>query len=804
MTSLLADLRYAARALRRSRTTTAIAVLALALGIGVNASSFITIDAMVLHPMAYPRLERIMTLWGTLPKGRTQRTLLSAGDFVDLERASRSFTAIGAYREWQASLTGQSAPERVQASLVTPDFFTVLGMRPELGRTFAGDEQSAGPKRVVVVSDGFWKTHLAASPSAIGKAISLNGANYSVIGVMPDSFDLPLTNEIWAPLVLDPAQSRDREHHDLFALGLLKREISAEQARADVAAIAGRLEREYPHTNRERSLIIDPLRNMSDRVTGHFVLTLFGAAGFVLLLACANVGNLQLARAANREREIAVRAALGASRFQIAREMLAETVLISLASTVVGLLLASWYIAYSKTSIPPIAFQNVPGLRSMHVNLAVVLFTIGMSLVAAVLCTLPAIAQVVRRRMRADLTSVLRAHSTAAASEPARNTLRAGLIVFEIALALVLLVGAGLMVKTFKRLLELNQGFDPKNLLTLQVALPPDHYREAAQKRSFYDHALEKLSTLRQAKAAALFSYLGPADGLLIEGQPEPRAGEPRPGVRAIGPRYFNAMRIPLIEGRAVSDNDGPDAPHVVVISEDVAHHYWPDSDPVGHRIRLNASSGWLTVVGVSGRVIENWFMNEAAPLAYVPYAQFPSSQAMLLVRTAGEPMQVAGPALRELHRVDSDVPVFEVKSMEQQMYEERGGVHAAASTMTSYAVIAFVLAITGIYAVISYFVAARTHDIGVHMALGASRADVLKMTLKRSLLFTALGLACGIPVAALLSRLMSHALFDIVQVDFSTFAVFGALMMAAGLLAAYLPGRRATRIDPMAALRND
>jgi putative ABC transport system permease protein len=322
--------------------------------------------------------------------------------------------------------------------------------------------------------------------------------------------------------------------------------------------------------------------------------------------------------------------------------------------------------------------------------------------------------------------------------------------------------------------------------------------------KSFYDRALEELSSLHQARAAALVSSVGSADGLSIEGQPEPRAREPRPFVRAISASYFEAMRIPLIAGRAISDADSGEAPRVVVISQDVARHYWPHSDALGHRLRLHPHSEWLTIVGISGKVIENWFMNEPAPLAYVPYAQSPSSQATLLMRTAGDPLQAAAPALRQLHRADENVPVFEVKSMEQAMYEERGGVHAAAGTMTIYAVIAFVLAITGIYAVISYFVAARTHDIGVHIALGASRADVLGMTLRQSLLLTALGLDCGIPIAGLLSRLMSHALFDVVQVEFSTFGIFSVLMLASALLAAYLPGSRAARIDPMAALRNE
>lgn len=804
MNSFLRDLRYASRVLLQSRTTTAVAVLALALGIGVNASSFISIQSIVLHPFAYPRLDRIVTVWGTLPKVRTQQTPLSPADFVDIKRQNQSFAAVAAYRSWEASLTGNSTPERLEASLVSPDFFTVLGEQPELGRTFADEPDQGSAPRVVVVSDGFWKSHLAASRLAIGKSISLNGIGYSVIGVMPDSFELPLLNQVWAPLSLDSAQQRDRNHHELMAIGLLKPNTSIGQARADLAGIASRLEHQYPRSDEDRGVLVSPIRAMAEQVTGHFLVTLFGAAGFVLLLACANIGNLQLARATNRERAIAVRAALGASRWQIAREMMAETVWISMAASIAGLLLASWNLAYTKSSIPPIAFRNVPGLRTMHIDATVVLFTVGLSFVAGILCSLPAIAQVAHRRMRADLTLVLRSHGSAPATNPARNGLRTALIAFELALALVLLVGAGLMVKTFERLLSINQGFDPKNLLTMQVSLPSEEYRDAAQMKSFYDRVLERFRNLHGATTCGLFSYLGPADGLLIEGQAEPRSGEPRPGVRAVSAHYLDAMRIPLIDGRAISDADGPDSPRVTVITEDLARHYWPHSDPLGRRIRLGSSSGWLTVVGVSGKVIENWFMDEPAPLAYVSYAQFPSAQATLLVRTAGEPMKIAAPALRDIGRVDKTVPVFEVKSMEQTVYEERGGIRAAATTMTTYAIIALLLAVTGIYAVISYFVAARTHDIGVHIALGASRADVLKMTMKQSLHFIGLGLACGLPLAMLLSRLMSSALFGVVQMDAATFGIFAALLVAAGLLASYLPGRRATRIDPISALRNE
>lgn len=803
MIGFFQDLRYAARGLLHSRLTTVIAVLALALGIGVNASSFVSIDSIVLHPLPYPRLERIVTIWGTLPKVRTEQTPLSTADYLDLRSATNSFATVAAYRGWDASLTSSGIPERIDAELVSSSFFSVLGTNAQLGRTFQQEAQ-ADHARVAVVSEGFWKSHLAGSSAAIGKPIFLNNSGYTVIGVMPDRFDFPLGTEIWAPLTLTAAEQRDRDHQNLMSIALLRPGVGPQQASAELANIAARLQQQYPLTNQDRSATVLPLKSIADGVTNHFVVTLLGAAGFVLLLACANIGNLQLARATNREKEIAVRAALGASRFQIARELFAEALLISAAASVLGLLLASWNHAFMKSTIPPLALRIVPGLRTMHVDGTVILFTIGVSFLAGILCSLPAIGQVVLRRMRADLHNTLRGRGGAQGSTPSRNALRTALIVFELALALVLLVGAGFMVKTFERLLYVNQGFDPKNLLRMQVSLPTAQYRDPAQLVSFYDGVLDRFATLHGASASGLTSYLGPADHLAIEGLPEPRPGEPRPDVRSISGHYLESMRIPMVEGRSISAADRSQSPRIVVLSENIARHYFPHSSAVGHKIQLNAGSGWLTIVGVSANVIEDWFQNQPASLAYVSYAQFPGSQATLFVRTQGDPLQLAASALHDIRRVSKDVPVYEVKSMEQAMYEERGGVRAAAGTMTTYAVVALLLAVTGIYAVISYFVAARTHDIGVHMALGASRVQVLGMTMKQSLRFIGAGLLFGIPLAVLLSQLMSRALFNVVQLDVSTFVVFAAVLVASGLLASYLPSRRATRIDPMTALRNE
>ena len=782
----------------------AVAVLALALGIGVNASIFITVSALILHPLPYPNLDRIVTIWETPPKVHDQKSGFAPANFVDLKNASRSFQDLAEYRSWDASLTSTGTPERVQAAVVSPSFFTVLGTGAELGRVFTGGEDRRAQSRAAVLSEGFWKSQLGGSSSAIGSTIALDGRSYTVIGVMPDKFDFPLGTQLWAPLTLEPAEEHERDAHNLMVLGLLKPGVSAAQASAEASTLASRLGHEYPKTNRDRSMLVTSLRDMADQVTERFLMTLVGAAGFVLLLACANIGNLQLARATNREREIAVRAALGASRFEIARQLFTESAVISAAGGGIGLLLASWNNTFAKSNIPAVAFRAVPGLRTMHVDSTVVLATMAAALIAGILCSLPAISQLVNRKMRADLNDVLRGRGGSAGATPARNRLRMSLVVFELTLALVLLVGAGLMVKTFEHLLYLNQGFDTKNLLTMQVSLPATQYREASQIRSFYDRAIQDLGTIHGVKAVALSSGGDSAERFAIEGRPQPKPGEPHPEVMAISARYFDAMRIPVIEGRAISDADRPGSRPVVVISENVARHYWPNSSPIGHKIRFDTQSDWLTIIGVTGNVIEDWFMNQPAPLAYISYSQFPASQTTFLLRTDRDPMQAAKPARLKIRGIDKELPVYEVKTMEQSTYDERGGVRAAAQTMSTYAVIALLLAVSGIYAMVSYVVAARTHDIGVRMALGASRSDVLRMTMGQSLRLTATGLAVGIPLALLLAHAMASALFNVVNIDAATFAAFAGVLFVSALLASYLPSRRATRIDPMTALREE
>jgi putative ABC transport system permease protein len=802
------DFRYALRALRKAPGTTAVAALALALGIGVNTSSFIWVSALVLHPLPYPGLERIMTVWETVPKLRAGRDAVAPANFLDWRKENRTFEQLAAYRPWDTNLTGTGEPERIQACLVTADFFALLGMKPMLGRSFSREEEEMGGSGAVIVSHGFWQRRLGSSPDAVGRKVSLDSRNYTVAGVMPADFDYPLATELWAPLAMTPQEKNQRAIRSLLVLGRLGPRVTVAEARAGMGIIAGRLERAYPENNESRAVAVLPLRELTNEVTDRFVLTLLGAASFVLLLACANVASLMLARATGRQRQFAVETALGASRFRIARLLLAESTLIALLGGVLGIWQAAWNLDVSKSQIPPDVLRFVAGMRTVHIDAGVALFTLAVSVLAAVMCGLPAILLALRRNAASDLAEALKEGGRGPTSGPARSRARSALVVVEVALALILLVGAGLMLEAFQGLLTASPGFNPKNLLTMQVALPERQYREPAQISSFYDRVLHTLSTLPDVRVAGAYADKGDPDGFYIEGQPEPRPGEMRPGVRTVSGRYFETMELPIRQGRGISDQDGAESPRVVVLSESVVRHYWPDyphgAGPIGSRIRLgNSQSPWLRVAGVSGDV-KHWFTGERQPAAYIPSAQAPEHAMTLLLRTSGDPLAAATSARAAVRAVDRNPPVYDVKSMEQIVAVQTSGVGAAAFSMEIYAAIALLLAVTGIYALTSYSVAQRTHEIGIRMALGARGGDVLRMVVRQSLRTAGAGLAIGLPAALILTKIVSSVLSNVVPMDLRTVAAFTVLLGGSALLAAYVPARRAARIDPMVALHHE
>jgi putative ABC transport system permease protein len=801
---LRADLRYAARTLRHSPGFTAMTVLSLALGIGVNVLMFVSVYYIVLHPFPYPDLARIVTVSETRAKSPSERDPVAPADYLDFAQSNRSFESLAAYRGWDVNLTGVSRPDHVQGALASAEFFEVLGMRPVRGRVFGATECEPGKDAVAVVSYGFWQSRMASRPEAIGEILSLGGRKYTVIGVMPDEFNLPLSSELWAPLALTPEEKNQRGDQPLMAIGKLKPGVSPAQAGKDLNAIARVLEQRYPRTNEERRALVTSLREFMQDESSRFVLVLMGAALFVLLLACSNVGSLQIARTMGRQRELGLRSALGANLFRILRQLLTESLVLGLAGGALGLALAAWGLGFSRTTIPAVAYRFVPGLRDMRVNGDVVILTIVLSLAASFLCCLPAVFQVVRRASSADVSGVLKEGERSAGASPSRNRLRAALVIAEVALAFVLLVGAGLMAGTFERMLAVNLGYDPSHVLQGEIALYGDEYTKPTRVAGFCQTLLRNVNGLRDVQAAAASGELGRAVSVAIEGRAQPRADELKPEIRAATPLYLQAMRIPLLRGRWISEQDGLDSSRVVVLSVSVANQYWPTSDPIGRRVKLgNPDSPWLTVVGVAGDV-KDWFLGEPMPAAYVSYRQFPQASMRILVRTAHDPSNIAGAVRKEAQEIDREQPIYNVKTIEQQKYEETSGVRHAARMMMVYAAIALLLAVTGIYSISSFFVAQRTREIGVRMSLGATRQGIVKMVLSQSCAMSGAGLLIGLPLAIMLTFGMSHALYNVVMVQPATFVLVMAVLGGLAALAGYIPARRAARVDPMVALRHE
>lgn len=801
---LRADLRYAFRTLRNTPGFSAIAVLSIALGIGVNLSCFTSLYSVVLHPFPYPNLDRIVTISGTHAKSRSERDPVAAADFIDFQQASRSFESMAAFEGWDVNLTGVDHPDHIRAALASSEFFRVLGMNPIQGRTFATSECEPGKDAVIVVSHSFWQTRLAAKPDTIGATVSLGGRKYTVIGVMPDEFNLPLAAELWAPLALTPEERSKRGVQPFSVVGRLKAGVSLAQAGSDMDAIARRLEERYPQTNEDRRVLVASLQEVMKTPGNRFILVLTGAAFLVLLLACTNVGSLQVARAMGRQKEIGLRSALGASRFRILRQLLTESLVLGLAGGLLGLALAAWDLGMTRSSIPIMVYRIVPGLRDMGITGEVVIVGILLSLAASVLCCLPAMFQVVRQGSAADLNEVLKEGGRTASASPSRNRLRTALVVAEVALAFILLVGAGLMVGTFQRLLTVNLGYDPNQVLTGDLALSGSEYQKPASIARFCDILLRNLSRLPDVQAVAASGRLGRAQAVSMERRTKPSPGEPRPQIFTVTPQYLQALKIPLLKGRWISDQDGSEAPRVVVLSASVVRHYWPASNPIGERVKLgNSDAPWLTVAGVVGD-LNDWFLGNAMPAAYVSYHQFPEASLQILMRTSSDSRNLAGSLRLEVQAIDREQPIYSVRTLQEQIQEETSGVRIAARMMSMYAVIALLLAITGIYSISSFFVAQRTREIGVRMSLGASRQAILKMVLYQSCSMTGIGLLIGLPVAIAMTVGMSHVLYNVVTLQSLTFVLVMAIFGGAAALAGYIPAHRAARVDPMVALRHE
>ncbi len=801
--TLWADIRYALRVLARNRGFTAVAVLTLAVSIGANTAIFSLADAIVFHPYPFPDLDGIVALWETLPAVSAERYGVSPGEYFDWKEQIHAFSAMAAYRPWDATLTGAHDPERVHGFLVSPDFFPLLGLPALKGRFFS---EQPDERNQVVISYGFWQQRLGSDPHVLGRSLELNGLGYTVAGVMPKEMDFPMYAEIWAPWMATPQERDDRSRRELSVIARLKPDVSLPAARAEMRQIGARLAREYPLTNTGRSAGVMLLRDSVDDYAGRFMAVVTGAVMFLLLLACANVANLQLARGAVRRREMALRIALGAGRARIARQLMTEGVVLGSFGAGLGLPLAVWGIAVIKANIPQMVSRHLPGLLGVRLDGRMLTFTLAAAALTGIVFTLPAAVQACMEPLAATLKEGGRGSLASG-----RRPMRSALVIAEIGVSIVLLVGAGLMVKGFKNLAAMKPGFEPRDIVTFNVVLPDQKYREGYRMVNFYSEMLRRLAEISGVDSAAVISEL-PAladsrtSSLVIEGQPAAPPDRPLVAeVRITSEDYFQTMSIPVLGGRLFLSQDDARGLPVAVISKSAARRFWPGQNALGQRVRLNSAeldTGWLTIVGIVGDVNHFLLDSEVRPTFYLPYRQQPV-QALDVVLHTRAPLDQTAAAVRAAGRaVDATQPAYDLERLSRFFADLAGGVGVMATLLGVFAVIALVLATAGIYAVMAYALAQRTQEIGFRMALGARPQDVWRLMVGNAVRLVAIGLGLGLPAALLLSAAVSSSLPGVVALDPLTFAAFSVLLGAAALAASFIPSHRATRVDPVAALR--
>jgi putative ABC transport system permease protein len=799
---IIKDILYGIRSLVRNPTFTAIAIITLSLGIGANTAIFSVVNAVLLRPLPYAEAERIVWLWDTLPQLSTAPTSLP--EFLDWKEQNRSFAHLAAFQSGNMFLDAGDGTEDVRVGLVTPEMFSLFHVNPIIGRTFTDEETLPGRFRVAVLSHSTWQNRFGSDPNVSGRTIQLNGRAYTIIGVMPAGFSFPERATLWRPLPIDPA-TLDRGPHYLNVVGRLKADVTLAQAQADMSALAARLSQQHPEKTSGHGVKIVGL---ADVVVGDIGLALFvllGAVGFVLLIACANLANLMLARIGGREREIAVRTALGASRLRIVRQLLTESLLLAVAGGGLGLLLASWAVRW----LVSLSSNTIPRVNEISVDPRVAGFTLLVSVATGVLFGLIPALQV----SKTDLTDALKESGRTTAGLR-RHRLRSALVVSEVALSLVLLVGAGLLIRSFAKLNQVDPGFNPERVLTLGVTLLPNKYPEEAQVATFYSQILERLATVPGVISVAAtqdlpFSGSDTTDNFTIEGRPAiAKESEPLTGYRVVTPRYFQSMGIPLLAGRDFSETDTKQSPNVVVINDEFARRHFGSENPLGHRLKLQGQErDPLLIVGVVGNARNIGLDEQPMAVAYVPFLQDPLSQnyarsMTIVAQTKSDPAAIAGSLRAAVISMDQSLPVYALKPMTEYLRDSLSRRRFSMILLSAFSGLALVLAAVGIYGVISYSVIQRTHEMGIRMALGAQRSDVLKLVLRQAMIVVLAGVVIGLLASWALTRLIKSLLFNVSVTDPLTFAGIGVLIILMALLACLIPAWRATKVDPLVALR--
>jgi putative ABC transport system permease protein len=817
MTTLLQDLRFGARMLLKNPGFTLVAVVTLALGVGANTAIFSVVNAVLLRPFDFGEPGRVVALWEHVP-AKGGRWRVAPANFLDWKQQNQVFEEVAAFSASTLNLTGEGEPAELSGSRVSEGYFGALGVRPALGRAFLPEEYEPGQGRVVILGQGLWRRRFGSDPNVLGKVVRLDGDAYTVVGVMPAgvyptwpstskiSFDAG-RQEYLVPMSFAPAWAGNRNSHVLGVVARLKDGVTLRRAQADIDLIARRLEEAYPANNAGAGALVVPL---ADEVVGDVrpaLLVLLGTVGLVLLVACANVASLLLAQLAARRKEVAIRAALGAGRARLVRQFLVEGALLSLAGGALGVLLAAWGVDLLLKVMP----REVPRLDQVGVDARVLLFTLALSAFTSLVFGLvPAL-----QASRADLRETLREAGRTAGAGPHRERLRRMLVVAQVASAVVLVVGAALLVKSFWRLRQVDPGFNPERVAVLSLSLPQSKYAGWQQISAFYSRLVERVEGLPGVRSATI-AYDDPLtsnwlDSFTVEGRPDPEPGQaPVECFRPVGHEYFRTVGIGLVRGRHFGEQDDPAHPGAAIINEAFARKYFPGEDPLGKRLLTQTparmSGGPMpTAFEIVGVVRDTKFKGlsaESSPAFYVPFRQFPLSNMVVMARVEGDPGAYAQPLRDAVWGLDRDQPAGAVTTLESIVAEDVAQPRFNMLLMGLFGGLALLLAATGVYGLLSYSVAQRTREMGVRLALGAQGRDIFRLTVKQGVAPALAGILLGLAAAFALTRFLSGLLYGTGADDLSTYAFVAALLTAVALLACYLPARRATKVDPMVALR--
>ena len=805
MNKLIQDLRYGIRTLLKKPGFTIVAVATLALGMGASTVIFTVVDAALLRGLPYRESNRLYHLWERTPKQDFPKREFSYPDYQDYQQ-NTVFEGLAAYTGGGAILTGLGDPERIAAPRASANFFSVLGVDPVIGRTFQqGEDQPNGP-RVAVLTYGFWQRRFGGEHSVLGKAITINGQSYTVVGVLPASFQFALRNsDLWIPYQPTQNQLTRRFLHGTNLIGRLKPGVTPEQAESEMNVIASRIEQQYNDSHAGTTARVVPLQEEIVGTVRPILFVLLAAVAFVLLIACANVASLLLTRSLARQKEVAVRAALGASRWRVVRQLLTEALLLSLAGGAAGLVIAYWGLPALVATLPQNQLIAMPFLSSVQIDRGILGFSFGLSLLTGIVFGIvPAL-----QSSRLDLNEVLKEggrHSSAGAGQ----RLRSALVVGEIAMAVVLLVGAGLMMKSLLRLLQTNVGFNTENLLTMGIVLSPAKYMEANQVSSFYAQLHQRVRALPGVVGAGTVDILpltgGNTTRFNVDGDPIPPPGkETEANTRVVNDHYFQTIGVPLIAGRLFDERDQNGTQPVVIIGKTIADRLFAGRDPVGRKLRYpSIQVDPITIVGVVGDVKITGLDEEIRPVLYYPLRQSGGFNANLVVRTNTDPTSLANAVRSEVRNLDPDAAILNVNTMEGVISQTPASFirRFPALLIGIFAGVALLLASIGIYGVVSYSVSQQIHYIGIRMALGAGPSDILRMVLKQGMILALAGIAIGVVAALALMRLLTTLLYQVKTTDITTFAIVSGTLFAVALLACYLPARRATKVDPLVALR--